>query len=55
MGSEMCIRDSSGIMYNDSDIGIEWPFELIGGKENLIVSEKDLNLMSFQEYMRRTK
>ena len=40
----------SGIMYNDSDIGIEWPFELIGGKENLIISEKDLNLMSFAQY-----
>lgn len=40
----------SGIMYNDSDIGIEWPFELIGGKENLIISEKDLNLMSFVQY-----
>lgn len=40
----------SGIMYNDPDIGIVWPFELIGGKENLIISEKDLNLMSFKEY-----
>ena len=34
----------SGIMYNDPDIGIEWPFELIGGKENLIISEKDTYL-----------
>lgn len=40
----------SGIMYNDPDINIEWPFELIGGKENLIISEKDLNLMSFFDY-----
>jgi dTDP-4-dehydrorhamnose 3,5-epimerase-like enzyme len=37
-------------LYNDPDIGIAWPFELIGGKENLIISEKDLNLMSFKEY-----
>ena len=42
----------SGIMYNDPDIGIEWPFELIGGKENLIISEKDKNLMSFAQYQR---
>ena len=42
----------SGIKYNDPDIGIEWPFELIGGKDNLIISEKDLNLMSFKEYRR---
>lgn len=40
----------SGIMYNDPDIGIEWPFELIGGKEKLIISEKDLNLLSFRNY-----
>ena len=40
----------AGNMYNDPDIGIDWPFELIGGKENLIISEKDLNLMSFKEY-----
>lgn len=40
----------SGIMYDDADISIEWPFELIGGKENLIISEKDKALMSFKEY-----
>ena len=40
----------SGIMYNDPDINIKWPFELIGGKENLIISDKDKNLMSFKEY-----
>lgn len=45
----------SGIMYNDPDIGIEWPFELIGGKANLIISEKDLNLMSFTEYTKKMK
>lgn len=43
----------SGIMYNDPDIGIEWPFELIGGKENLIISEKDKNLMSLKEYINK--
>lgn len=40
----------SGITYNDPDIGIEWPMELIGGEENLIISEKDLHLMSFEDY-----
>ena len=40
----------SGIMYNDPDIGIEWPFELIGGFDNSILSEKDKQLMSFQDY-----
>lgn len=43
----------SGIIYNDPDIGIEWPFELIGGEHNLIISEKDLKLQSFKEYNER--
>lgn len=41
----------SGIMYNDSDINIEWPFEEIGGIENLIISDKDQSLMSFKQYL----
>ena len=45
----------SGIMYNDPDIGIDWPFEVIGGKENLIISEKDKKLMSFQDYTERMR
>ena len=45
----------SGIMYDDHHIGIKWPFELIGGKENLIISEKDKNLMSFVEYNRKIR
>ena len=45
----------SGIMYDDTDIGIKWPFELIGGKENLIISPKDLSLMSFKEYTQKMK
>lgn len=40
----------SGIAYNDPNIGIEWPMEQIGGEEKLIISEKDKQLMSFDEY-----
>lgn len=40
----------TGIMWNDPDIGIVWPMNLIGGIENLIISEKDLKLQSFKEY-----
>lgn len=40
----------AGIMYNDSEIGIEWPFEMIGGKDNMIISDKDLKLMSFDNF-----
>ena len=41
----------SGIMYNDKSINVSWPFNLIGGEKNLIISEKDLNLMSFHDYV----
>lgn len=40
----------SGIMYDDKNIGIDWPYKLIGGKEKVIISEKDRHLMSFGEY-----
>ncbi len=40
----------SGIMYNDPEIGIDWHFENIGGIKNIIISEKDKNLMSFKQY-----
>lgn len=40
----------SGIMYNDPDVNIQWPFEKIGGIKNLIISEKDKKLMSFVNY-----
>lgn len=50
-----CGEGDSGILYNDPDIGIKWPFERIGGGENLIISDKDLNLMSFKEYTGKTK
>lgn len=45
----------SGIMYNDPDINIDWDFDRIGGKEKLIISEKDLNLMSFEQYGKKLK
>lgn len=44
-------QGDSGIMFNDPKIDIKWPFELIGGEENLIVSEKDRHLMNLQEYI----
>ena len=45
----------AGIMYDDSDIGIDWPFYLIGGKDNLVISDKDLQLMSLKEYSERVR
>lgn len=43
----------AGIMYNDPDIAIKWPFEKIGGIGNLIISEKDKSLMSFADYKKQ--
>lgn len=41
----------SGIMYDDPDIGIEWPVHKIGGKEKLIISQKDKHLMCLEDYL----
>lgn len=46
-------KEDSGIIYSDPDLGIDWPFNLIGGAENLIISDKDRNLMSFQEFQQQ--
>lgn len=43
----------SGIKYDDPDMGIEWPFEKIGGKNRVIIAKKDLNLLSFSDYLYR--
>ena len=43
----------SGIMYNDKDINIQWPFEKIGGEDKLIISEKDKTLMTLHQYVDR--
>lgn len=42
--------NDSGIMFDDPDIGIDWPFHEIGGVKNLIISDKDKNLQSFKDY-----
>lgn len=42
-----------GILWNDEDIGVKWPLELIGGKEKVILADKDKNLQSFKEFMNK--
>ncbi len=42
-------KTDTGIIYNDSEIGIEWPVD-----ESLTIhSERDLQLGSLQEYMKK--
>lgn len=43
----------SGIMYDDPELAISWPFEKIGGMTNLIISEKDKSLMSLADYRKK--
>lgn len=38
-----------GIIYNDSDINIQWPIDELGGTE-LIIAEKDRKLQNFKEF-----
>ncbi len=40
-----------GVMFDDPDLAVAWPYEEIGGKENLIVADKDKNLPTFKEFM----
>lgn len=40
-----------GILWNDPDIGIDWPLDKIGGEEKLIIADKDRNLQSFAQLM----
>ena len=40
-----------GILWNDSELAISWPLEKIGGKNNLILAEKDKNLQSLSEFL----
>lgn len=44
-----------GIIWSDPDLAIEWPIELVGGIQNLIISEKDKQLMSFKAYQTISK
>lgn len=42
-----------GILWNDKDIAVKWPLELIGGEEKVILADKDKNLQSFKEFMNK--
>jgi len=40
-----------GIMWNDPDINVKWPLEVIGGINKVILAEKDQKLQTFKEFM----
>lgn len=41
----------SGIIYSDPELNIIWPFDKIGGIKNLIISDKDKSLQTFERYV----
>lgn len=42
-----------GIIWNDNDLNVKWPLELIGGINKLILADKDKNLQTFQEFVNK--
>lgn len=40
-----------GILWDDPDLAVQWPLELVGGREKVILADKDKNLQSFQAFM----
>ena len=42
-----------GISWNDPDINVKWPLELIGGAEKIILADKDKHLQSFADFMHK--
>ena len=44
-----------GVMWDDPDLAVTWPLELIGGRDKLILADKDKNLQSFAEFVEKYK
>ena len=42
-----------GIKWDDPDINVKWPLEKIGGRENVILADKDKNLPTFREFIEK--
>lgn len=40
-----------GIVWNDPMLAVEWPVSQIGGIENIILSDKDKNLQTCEEFI----
>lgn len=40
-----------GILWDDQDIGVTWPLDLVGGPNKVILAEKDKGLQTFAEFM----
>jgi len=45
----------SGIKWDDPDIAVKWPLSKIGGREKIILADKDNNLPSFKDFIKNNK
>jgi dTDP-4-dehydrorhamnose 3,5-epimerase len=43
----------SGIRFDDPEIGVKWPYDRIGGRDQIITTPKDINLQSFRKFAER--
>lgn len=50
-GEKFYSEYDDGIMWNDADLGIQWPVEEVGGPDKIILADKDKNLQTFQQFM----
>ena len=48
-------NDEGGLMFNDPDIGIEWPLQNMIAEKDLVLSNKDRVNASFREYCLENK
>lgn len=44
-----------GILWDDPNIGVEWPLALVGGRDHVILADKDKMLPSFVQFMERNR
>ncbi len=42
-----------GILWNDADLSVAWPLDLVGGEDKVILSDKDMGLQTFAQFMDR--
>ena len=42
-----------GILWNDPDLAVKWPLELVGGDKKIILADKDKQLQSFAEFEKK--
>jgi len=51
-GEKFYSEYDDGIMWDDCDLAVDWPLEKIGGREKIIIADKDKNLQTFAQFMK---